>query len=77
MYIVSVLDDGAERNFQADIVTLTETDILISTGDVARNFKISQLIGLAAVERASEFVDAVIEATRAVDQRDRKNGLLN
>ena len=73
MYIVSVLDEGAERNFQADIVTLTGTEILISTRGVARNFKVSQLIGLAVVEQPLD----VVEAKRAVYQKYRKRGAPN
>jgi hypothetical protein len=77
MYLVSVLDSGAERVIRADTVTLTSTDIVIASEGIVRVFKISELLELLVVETPADAPETVIEAARAVIRKYRKAQSLN
>jgi hypothetical protein len=77
MYLVSVLDNGAERVIRAESVTLTSTDIVIVSDGLARVYRSSQLLELLIVEPRTDAPEAVIEAARAFIRKYRKSETLN
>jgi 6-phosphogluconolactonase (cycloisomerase 2 family) len=53
MYIVSILDEGRERNFRCSSVMMTPDGLFLIAGDRSHQFRASELIGVIAIEETS------------------------
>ncbi|MCQ1772868.1 hypothetical protein NOI24_16280 [Neorhizobium galegae] len=77
MYLVSILDHGAERVIRAETVTLTQTDVVTASNGAVQIFKVTQLLELLIIDPPEDAPEAVVEAARALIRKYRKAQSLN
>ena len=77
MFLISVLDHGAERILRAETVTLTSTDIVLSHDGAVEIFKLAQLLELLIVDPAKDAPEPMVERARAVIRKYRKAQNIN